>query len=389
MPLGNAHLQLMRLAQQKKMAGDATMTKAHSGVRSRLVSEDSTVSTMAPQSPTISEECMASKSPTNSAECVTTKYEELQEKFEQLQLDHDDKCNELVECQNDLKEARMKIQELQLLLKSQTGQERSSIVPDKIAAGNSGPGSVSNPQAEEVRRMFAWLAEQVDLDETIEFDASQHNLAVAGQQVRMGRIVQWRLKEGDLRLTVPQDLASEVSHVLAAAKVNPSTLCDASARVIMESWLLSINQPPSEATSAVTLLTHRQSLETCIVANFPVPHPVQEFGGYRIGDAVEVNFEGEWFIGEVKHIKCHGEIFVQCDVDPPEVWTKGFLNILRRPVVTLPEPISQAADIPISESTQAQPQVSPAEVARNPTAPHSSPRHRMAFSHTRTRTCQW
>eukprot|EP00746_Dinoflagellata_sp_MGD_P163912 gnl/MRDRNA2_/MRDRNA2_92223_c0_seq1.p1 gnl/MRDRNA2_/MRDRNA2_92223_c0~~gnl/MRDRNA2_/MRDRNA2_92223_c0_seq1.p1 ORF type:complete len:391 (-),score=74.67 gnl/MRDRNA2_/MRDRNA2_92223_c0_seq1:469-1641(-) len=389
MPLGNAHLQLMRLAQQKKMAGDGSMTKPHSKARSPFGSgsQDSSISTTAPQSPASSEECMASQSATTGGECMTTKYEQLQEQFEQLQLDHEAKCNELVECEHDLKAARVEIQELQLLLKSQTGQQRSSVIPDKIATGSSGPGVVSTPQAEEIRRMFAWLAEQVELDDAIEFDASEHNLVVASQKVQLGRIVQWRLTEGDLRLTVPQELASEISHVLAAAKENPNTLRDASARTIMDSWLLSINEAPSDSTSAVTLLTHCQSHLSCIVANFPTPHPVHEFGGYRLGDTVEVCFEGEWFIGVVKLIKCHGEIFVQCDVDPPEVYTKGFLHSLRRPVATCAEPTSQMADIPISEAPQQQSQVSPAEVAHIQTMPQSSTQRRMAFSHTRTRTC--
>lgn len=340
-------------------------------------------------SPTNSEDRVASKSPTKSEECMASKYEELQEKFEQLQLDHEDKCNELVECQNDLKAAELKIQELQLLLKSQPGEQRSSIVPDTIAAGNSGPGVVCNPQAEELRRMFSWLAEQVELDDTIEFDASEHTLVVAGQQVQMGRIVQWRFKEGDLRLTVPADLASEIRNLLAGAKVNPSILCDANAKTIMDSWLLSMNEPPSQTTSAVTLLTHHQSHENCIIANFPEPHPVQEFGGYRVGEIVEIKFEGEWFIGVVKLIKCHGEFSVQCDVDPAEVLTKGYSHSLRRPVVTFTESISQVALTPISESLQPQPQMITAEVARNPTVPQLPPQRKMTFSHTRTRTCQW
>jgi len=309
-------------------------------------------------------------------------HEELQGKFEQLQLDHEDKCNESVECQNDLKAARMEIQELQLLLKSQTGEQRSSIVPETIAAGNSGPGVVCNPQAEELRRMFSWLAEQVEVDDQIVFDASEHRLAVAGQQVQMGRIVQWRFKEGDLRLTVPEDLASEIRNLLADAKVNPSILCDASAKTIMDSWLLSFNEPPSQTTSAVTLLTHHQSHANCIVANFPEPHPVQEFGGYSLGERVEIKFEGEWFIGAVKLIKCHGEFFVQCDVDPAEVLTKGYSHSLRRPVVTFTESVSEVALTPISESPQPQPQVITAEVV-----PWLPAQRKMAFSHTRTRTC--
>jgi hypothetical protein len=378
----------MRLAQQKKMAGDVPMTTAHSKVRSRLDTEDSTISTIEPLSPTNSEESIP---PSKSDESIASKYEELQEKLEHLQFDHEDKCNELedkcndlVECQNDLKAARMRIQELELLLQSQMGEQRSSIVPDKIAAGNSGPGVASESQEDELRRMFSWLAEHVDLDETITFDASEHALVVAGQPVEMGLICQWRLQDSDLRLTVPEQLASEVSNMLVAAKVDPTTLCDANASNILDSWLLSIHDPPSETTSAVTMLTHRESDVNCIVASFPVPHQVIEYGGYKVGEAVEVDFEGQWFSGFVKLIECHGEFFVQCDVDTPGVLTKCFSHALRRPEVAFAQ---SEADISISESSQAQSQMIAVEVVSNCAVLWSASRHKMSFSHARTRTC--
>jgi hypothetical protein len=318
---------------------------------------------------------------------MATKYDELQEKFEQLQLDHEDTRNELVECQNDLKAARSRIQELELLLKSQTGEQRSSLVPEKIAAGNSGPGVASNSSEEELRRMFSWLADQVDFEETIKFDATEHTLVVAGEQVYFGSVVQWCLKESDLRLTVPEELASEISNVLAAAKEDPATLCNASARTIMDSWLLSINEPPSETTSAVTMLRHRQSQVSCIVANFPEPHPVLEFDGYRVGEIVEVNFEDRWFIGVVNSIRCHGEFFVQCDVDTEGVFTKAYPHSLRRPLVTFAQPESDMAATAIAELPSPLPQAQVIAAEATTTSNRTEPRS--AFSHSRTRTCYW
>jgi hypothetical protein len=331
---------------------------------------------------------MAPKSQTNSEECRASKYEELQKKFERLKLDYEEKCNEFVDCENDLKAARMEIQELQILAKSQKGEQRSSIAPDSIGAGHA--GAVGNPQADELRRLFSWLAEQVELEDTIQFDASAHNLTVAGQQVHMGNIVQWCLRESDLRLTVPDELASEVSSLLAAAKMDRNILCDAKAKAILDSWLLTTNEPPSETTSAVTLLTHRQSQVNCIVANFPAPHPVQEFAGFRVGDIVDVKFEEEWFTGVVKILKNDGKVSVQCYVDPPNVLTTTSISFLRCPVdLVAQQPTPEVAEAPqILEVPRPQPQVINTEVASNPTVPQSTPpQHKTAFSHARTKTC--
>lgn len=396
MPLGNAHLQLMRLAQQKKNGDSASLSKTKARPKAR--SFDSTVSTMAPLSPAISEECIASKSPTNGEECMASKYEELQDKFEQLQLVHEEKCNELgeckdelVECKNDLKAAMIAIHELQLLLKSQTGAQRTSIVPDKIVAGISAVGRKN--QEDELCRMFSWLAEQVDLDDRRQFDASEHNLVLAGQQVQMGNIVQWRLKDSDLRLTVPEELASEVSELLAAAKVNPSILSDASKKGIQESWLRTDAVSEIDGVSGATLLTHRLSHVHCIVANFPEPHPVQEFGGFKVDEIVEVNSncdgEWKWYIGVVKSIHADGEFLVQCDVDPLGLLTICTVDLLRRPVPRA-EPTSEVGKIPeVTKSPQPQPQLITAEVARSLPEPLSSHQQKKTFSHTRTRTCPW
>lgn len=352
-----------------------------------MYSEDSTTSTMTPPSPASSEGGWASK------------YAELQEKFDCLQTDYEEKCNELVECENDLKAAKVEIQELQILLKSQTGEQRSSIVPDKIEAGNSGisgalanPGELrQNPQAEELRRMFFWLAQQVELEEVIQFDASGHHLTVGDHQVRMEHICQWRLKDSDLRLTVPHELACEISSLLGAAKTNPNILCEARAQAIMDSWVLSTNEPPAETCSAVTLLTHRQNNQiNCIVANFPAPHPILEFAGFRVGEIVEVNFEGEWFIGFIKVVKNDGEFSIQCDVDDEGVLTLTSVSFLRRPAnLAAPEQTPEETDAPqVPEVEQSQPQVMNAEVATNPTLQQSqAPRHKTAFSHARTFSC--
>lgn len=251
--------------------------------------------------------------------------------MERLQLEYEEKCNELVESKNELKAAKMEIQELQILLKTQ-GDRRSSVIPDTMGTGAS--HAVGNPQAEELRRIFLWLSQQVVLENPIEYNANC-DLVMAGQHVRMRHIVQWRLRDSDLRLTVPHELAPEISGLLAHVKMNPATMCEAMASAIIDAWFLSTSPAISETASAVTLLTHRLHQLSCVVANFPTPpappaQPMEQFADIAAGDIVEVNFEGEWFRGLVKLVENDGIAQVQCDADPPEVLTKTPLSFLRK-----------------------------------------------------------
>eukprot|EP00746_Dinoflagellata_sp_MGD_P002639 gnl/MRDRNA2_/MRDRNA2_105167_c0_seq1.p1 gnl/MRDRNA2_/MRDRNA2_105167_c0~~gnl/MRDRNA2_/MRDRNA2_105167_c0_seq1.p1 ORF type:complete len:343 (-),score=66.31 gnl/MRDRNA2_/MRDRNA2_105167_c0_seq1:572-1600(-) len=327
MPLGNAHLQLLAYRQNSAARKDSDASPMSFKPRSRLSSEDSTVATMASRSRITSNLTVTSEESTSDNQ----ELHELQEKIEQLQLDYDEKCNELVECQNDLKATKMEVEELKILLKSQTG--RASIVPEIM--GTSKSGACDNPQAEELQRMFLWLSEQVVLEEPIRYNA-QLDLLVAEQCVHMRDVVQWCLRDSDLRLTVPAEMAPEISNLIYDTKLKPSSLCGARGHAIMDNWRLSIYPAPSESTSAGTLLTNLVNQSTCLVANFPTPPPipplpVHQLSGFSLGDIVEVSFEGEWFRGVVKTLENDGTAQVHCDDDPPQVWTKTPMSFLRHP----------------------------------------------------------
>jgi hypothetical protein len=276
---------------------------------------------------------LASDVDTTSEESSSDNHElhELQEKLEQLQLDYDEKCNELVECQNDLKATKLEVEELKILLKSGTG--RASLVPESMGTRSS--DVCEDPEAEELRRMFLWLSEQVVLEEPIRYNA-QCDLLVAGHRVQMREVVQWYLRDSDLRLTVPEKMATEISSLISATKLNPASMCGAQADAIIKDWELSTCPALSENAKAGTLLTNRANQSTCVIASFLIPSPVpplpvQQLSGISLGDIVEVNFEGEWFRGVVRFLENDGTAQVQCDVDPPQVLTKTPISFLRHP----------------------------------------------------------
>lgn len=307
--------------------------------------------------------------------------QEIEEQLEELQLEYEEKCGELVERENELKAVRMEVQELQTLLQANARPQRSSLVPQSMSAGS---GVNGNPQAEELRRIFLWLAEHVVLDQSIQFNACC-DLIMAGQHVRIREVVQWPMRTTDLRLTVPTELAPDITNLLAATKQNENALCEAKAKSIIDSWLLTTSEPLSETTSGVTLLTHRESQKSCLVANFPLPPPpppqqFQQWAGVAVGDAVEVNFQGQWFRGTVKLIEEGGIASVHCDVDPPDVITKAPMNLLRRAESaaqssTSPPPQPEGGgnpglpQMPQPPACTAQGCQPPSEVANNPSVP--------------------
>jgi hypothetical protein len=343
--------------------------------RPRFSSEDSTISTMAP------------RSRVNSDFSTSSNYEEIQEELEELRLDFEEKCNDLVECENNLKAAKMEIQELRILLKNQTGERRCSVVPDTMGTGS---GVAGNPQAEELQRIFHWLADQIVLEEGIQFNPNC-DLIMADQHVRLRNIVQWRFKSTDLRLSVPEELAAEVSSLISATKMNRNTVCDAKARAIIDSWLLTTSEPLGGTTSAVTLLTHRAKGVSCVVANFPLPPPpppqaVEEYAGVRVGDIVEVNFEGDWFRGVVKLVENDGIASVQCDADPPGVLTKSPMSFLRHLADDAASQTKPEVANTIPEMQQPQPQVgSNSSVPPSPSG-CAQDDIKKTFSHARTFT---
>lgn len=285
-------------------------------------------------------------------------YEELNAELSELHLDNDEKCDELVEIRAELHAAKIETQELRLRLQA-TGTKITSVVPTEVRAGL-GANLAGNPEAE-LRHLLKWLAADVVLEDPVALNCCCDVMVSDGQHVQIRNIVQWRLK-GDLRLSVPEELAPEISNLLSAAKADSNMVCQAKAKSILDSWQLTHHEaPPSGTTSRVTLLTHRESQRSCLVANFPLPPPppppqpklYQAWAGVSIGDKVEVNFDGNWLQGSVEFIRGEGLAYVHCDADPPEVFVMSPINLLRWPSETSPPAAQEPCKNELSHARQA------------------------------------
>lgn len=271
-------------------------------------------------------------------------YTDLSTKLNDLRSKYDLKCAELAKRQADLQAAKIKSEELRQCLEA-AETKRTSLVPVDVRAGL---GAASMAETE-LQRILTWIAEHVVLKNPISFNACCM-IVTGDQQIHLSNIVQWRLT-GELRLSVPEELAAEVSNFLSAAKTNSSIFSSAKAKTIVDSWQVTQCE---DVKSRMTLLTHQASQSSCIVANFPVPplpSPERLIASklafesrcsngpldVSIGDHVEVNFEGEWFAGTVCDIK-GGLTYVHCDIDPPDVLTTAPIHMLRRPIGTSSTP---------------------------------------------------
>jgi hypothetical protein len=259
---------------------------------------------------------------------------ELKAKLDDLRLRYEQKSAALMEKEAELEAVKKKASELRRCLQA-TGTKNTSLVPSEIRAG---PGHDSNPETE-LQRILTWLAEHVVLEDAIVFNAGV-DLIAADQHIQIRNIVQWRLVE-DLRLSVPVELAPELSNLLSAVKTKGAVFASTKAKDIANSWSL---LQCEDVTNTMLMLTHNESNSTCIVADFPVPSPptpgqLQVWAGVSIGDHVEVKFEGQWFPGTVCCIKEDGLTYVHCDVDPPDIMTTAPMSMLRRPrgASSLPE----------------------------------------------------
>jgi hypothetical protein len=260
---------------------------------------------------------------------------ELKAKEQELQSKYARKCVELAERQAELRATQVEVQELRKRLNG-TEIKNTSLVPAQVRAGPGMAGSAVT----DLQRILVWIAERIVIEDSVSFDACCA-IILGDQRIHLQSIVQWRLDD-DLRLSVPEEIASEVRDFFIAAKADSSLFSSAKAKIIVDSWQMTQCE---DAKTRLTLLTHKESESNCIVADFPVPPPPSPKKAIaskmtlrssntplavKVGDHVEVNFDGQWYAGVVCRID-GTDSYVHCDVDPPEVITKSPVHMLRRP----------------------------------------------------------
>lgn len=254
--------------------------------------------------------------------------EDLELLLEELQLDYDEKCDEVSDLQRELRATNIEVQQLQARLKAAMG------------AGASPNSAVSLPSAtcqqetrvSELNTLLLWLANHVDLTRTETFDVG-FKFSVGGRAVTLQRISQWPLSVNDLRLSVPDARQREMQVLLAAVRsagvVPPSALARFATNWELVRGEIGVFIETSEVHPAL-LLKHRDGQQSMLVACWPTQEKLRTFydehgpdpeGVLRIGDRVEAEYEGRWYPGYVHFVDMYGKAGIQCDEDPKGVFT--------------------------------------------------------------------
>jgi len=266
---------------------------------------------------------------------------------EDLQLDYDEACDEVVEVENELRAEKLEVQKLLTRLKA-TGSR--SAVP---TGSSSLPSvTVSNPQeeqlAEELRRLFKWLAEHADLSDPEILDVG-FEVPMGGRLVHLQQVVQWKLPSapgGNLRVTAPIEHKEPLGNLLASTRKTGSVDSDAILH-FQGGWDLVAGELTTAAHShpePSVLLSQRSSTQGILVATWPTKEALQVFHAVcplapRLGDRVEVDYEGTWYTGFLHAVQQNGMAAIRCDVDPPGVLTVTPMSRVRR-LVSQPTPVA-------------------------------------------------
>eukprot|EP00811_Abedinium_folium_P017583 NODE_2650_length_2172_cov_10.578973.p1 GENE.NODE_2650_length_2172_cov_10.578973~~NODE_2650_length_2172_cov_10.578973.p1 ORF type:complete len:499 (-),score=112.19 NODE_2650_length_2172_cov_10.578973:509-2005(-) len=323
--------------------------------------------------------------------------EEEEYDLESVQLDYEETCDEVAELQKELRAATLEAQQMRLRLQAVTGGKGVApcCMPEVVV--NTAPNP-EEQRATELRTLFEWVAQHVDASEPDVFEVN-FQVPIAGRSVHLQRVVQWALDTKGLRLSVPIEHRDEIEALLTTARapggaggdvllgasvssLSPSsspvvgsrrTLDVALLRHLASTWDVVVGEfmtPAHAHAEPAVLLAHRGSSQGILLATWPTREALEAFHAMRaalgsalkVGERVEVAFEGQWYAGVLTAIDALGKAVVACDTDAPGLLTIAPMDHVRRPflaaqpVVTAPSPQPRAPPAPSQHQKAPQPE---------------------------------
>ncbi|CAE8582066.1 unnamed protein product, partial [Polarella glacialis] len=149
------------------------------------------------------------------------------------------------------------------------GVQDPSFVPGHVEAGS----GTTEPQHYELRTLFQWLVDNVDLTRQVIFECGhgEGQVVVGGRRVLLQRMATWQLADGGLKLSVPLELQAEISGLLSTSRQR-GRLEEAQVQRLAKAWEL----VGAEVVSATVgtpepaiFLVHRESAQAVVVAQWP------------------------------------------------------------------------------------------------------------------------
>jgi len=259
---------------------------------------------------------------------------------ETLQLDLDEVCDEVVELQNELKAAKIEAMQLRMRLKAVAPNTptapTTTVVPDM-------PGIVpQDNRLEELQNFVVWLSEHVCMEQEIILDVGLE-VPIAGVGMQMGRVVQWPLTfqlGKRLYFTAPAECRDQLLELFistkAQGKVTPESL-----QTLSTFWSLvpgDLETITQKASEPVVMLAQKTAPLCMLVASWPTAGALEAFRAlcsvdgepFQLGQRVEVEYEGSWYVGTLCSLSATGKASVCCDTDGPGVLTVAPVYRVRR-----------------------------------------------------------
>jgi len=208
--------------------------------------------------------------------------------------------------------------------------------------------AAEHPRTGELRSFLVWLAQHAALEHEEVLDVG-FEMPICGRKVQLLRVVQWPLPSafgGGLLLSVPVEHRESVARLLASVRacnggLAPETLQSFAAKWDLVAGELVVAQHDQAEPSV--LLAHKGCAQGILVARWPTrraleaqaspavpPVTPKSWDAPRVGDRVEVEYEGRWYAGTLQTVNGAGKATVKCDADAPGVLTVTALCHVRR-----------------------------------------------------------
>jgi hypothetical protein len=259
--------------------------------------------------------------------------------LEDLQLDYDEMCDNVVDLQHELKAAKMETQQLRMRLKAAAVATSTVVTPQvqKMPAV-----TLVDPKQTELENFIVWLAQHACLDRPEEIDVDLE-VPIGSRSIHMHRVVQWPLTfkvRKHLRLSAPIEMKDELQELLISAKKHGKIKIET-----LQFWLNSWELAPGDLDTVtqkdkeqVVMLAHKTLKHGILVASWPTVGALEAFRAlcscdgepFCVGQRVEVEYDGSWYAGTVESLTATAKASVSCDADEPGVLTFAPVYRLRR-----------------------------------------------------------
>lgn len=296
-----------------------------------------------------------------------------------MEARYEDAVNEVVDLQGELRAAEAETKQLRMRLQAASAQTARTGRPAGpalgaaaavVLPGPAGGGGAEQKRLREIGTLLEWLAEHVQLGAAEILDVG-FEVPIGGRVVHLRRVAQWPMPTapgGRLRISVPADHQESIAQLLTYIKASGGKVDASTVRRFAAVWDLVPGElatsapgtsgaspggsptrggasPASAATAAKAepsvLLAHRGCTQGILIATWPTRVALDTVGPaaarcpvvgqLRVGDRVEVEYEGTWFSGVLQGLDAGGKANVRCDADPEGVVTVAPLRRVRRP----------------------------------------------------------